>query len=93
MQWDVEQSLLLEYSWQQDNKKEMWTLTEVNHDAKEVDRFFAQRSQYQTTDFADIGDDHSDPFLTKMVTLGFIEKGASGFYDDKGNALAGGHHH
>ncbi|MGY0638163.1 MAG: hypothetical protein ACW7DW_14620 [Paraglaciecola chathamensis] len=93
VQWAVEQSLLLEYSWQQDNKKEMWTLTEVNHDAKEVDRFFEQRSQYQTTDFADIGDDHSDPFLTKMVTLGFIEKGASGFYDDKGNALAGGHHH
>ncbi|QHJ09945.1 hypothetical protein FX988_00153 [Paraglaciecola mesophila] len=93
VQWAVEQSLLLEYSWQQDNKKEIWTLAQVTHDAKEVDRFFAQRSHYQTTDFADIGDDHSDPFLTKMVTLGFIEKGASGFYDDKGNALAGGHHH
>ncbi|MFT6897794.1 MAG: hypothetical protein ACJA13_002205 [Paraglaciecola sp.] len=44
-------------------------------------------------DVSDIGDDHSDPFLIKMVTLGFIEHGASGFYDDKGNALEGAHHH
>ena len=35
---------------------------------------------YQTTDFADIGDDHTDPFLTDMVHQGFIEHGSDGVY-------------
>ena len=42
---------------------------------------------------ADIGDDHTDPFLTNMVNQGFIEAGASGFYDQNGNAIGEGHRH
>lgn len=91
--WLVNQGLVSQYSWQNGNKKESWQLQSVSTKVAPIDDFFAQRADYQTTDFADIGDDHTDPFLTKMVTLGFIEQGASGFYDDKGNALDGGHHH
>lgn len=74
---------------------EAWTLTQATHEQTEVQAFFAQRDDYQSTDFADIGDDHTDPFLTNMVTLGFIEASSSGFYqaDDKGNVTALGHHH
>lgn len=72
---------------------ENWTLKGVEYESQAIDAFFATRENYMSTDFADIGDDHTDPFLTRMVTLGFIETGASGFYDDKGNALEGGHHH
>lgn len=72
---------------------ETWQLADLNLQTAQVNDFFAKRATYQSTDFADIGDDHSDPFLTNMVNLGFIEHGASGFYDDQGNALAGEHHH
>ncbi|WP_233269128.1 hypothetical protein [Paraglaciecola sp. L1A13] len=93
VKWLVGQALPSYYSWTKGAKHETWTLQKVNHDDKQISDFFAHLGNYQTTDFADIGDDHSDPFLNKMVTLGFIEKGASGFYDDQGNALDGGHHH
>lgn len=55
--------------------------------------FFAKREAYQSTDYADIGDDHTDPFLTKMVHQGFIEAGASGFYHQDGQAIGGHHAH
>ena len=69
-----------------------WTLTNADYEA-DVSNFFAKRVDYQATDYADIGDDHTDPFLTKMVTQGFIEAGASGFYDQHGRALKGEHNH
>lgn len=70
-----------------------WNLTDLTFDAKSISAFFASRFAYQTTDFADIGDDHTDPFLTKMVHQGFIEKGASGYYNTEGEAIGEGHHH
>jgi hypothetical protein len=73
---------------------ETWTLTDSTHEQETVQAFFAAKDDFQSTDFADIGDDHTDPFLTKMVTLGFIEASSSGFYhaDDKGNVSALGQH-
>ncbi|GGF53927.1 hypothetical protein [Alteromonas lipolytica] len=70
-----------------------WQLTGTEYDVQKISDFFALRSAYQSTDFADIGDDHTDPFLTKMVHQGFIEKGASGYYNSDGAAIEGGHHH
>lgn len=72
--------------------QETWTLRDQQIDPSSLASFFATRAAYQSTDFADIGDDHSDPFLTNMVNLGFIEAGASGFYDQHGNAI-GEHSH
>ncbi len=71
------------------------TLTSSHHNQQNVQAEFAKWDNYQTTDYADIGDNESDPFLAKMINLGFVEHGASGFYDAQGNQLKGehGHHH
>lgn len=48
---------------------------------------------FGATDYADIGDNESDPFLLKMIRLGFVQHGSSGFYQSDGSPLAGGHFH
>lgn len=48
-------------------------LNRLELDDAQVAAFFDTREQYQTTDFADIGDSENDPFLQKMIKLGFIE--------------------
>ncbi|WP_232364963.1 hypothetical protein [Salinimonas marina] len=90
--WRVKHQLIERFEIKQDNMHRIWTLTNADFDA-DISTFFAKRVDYQSTDFADIGDDHTDPFLTRMVTQGFIEAGASGFYDQHGNALEGEHNH
>jgi hypothetical protein len=54
---------------------------------------FALRDDYRTIDYADIGDSEDDPFVRKMIRMGFVSHGASGFYDEHGHALDGGHNH
>jgi hypothetical protein len=75
---------------------ETWSLQNAQYDPQATKTWFAELAQYQSTDYADIGDDHSDPFLTKMVSIGFIEAGASGHYhafeDNKINSV-GSHQH
>ena len=44
-------------------------------------------NSYGTTDYTNIGDNESDPFLISMINLGFIEDHAHGFYDSKGNIM------
>ena len=53
-------------------------------------------ANYRDMDFADVGDNESDPFIAKMIHQGFIEHGSSGFYDSQGNPLSSdgsGHQH
>ena len=69
------------------------TLEKVKFDKAAVMQQFANWDSFQTTDYADIGDNEGDPFLAKMINLGFIEHGASGFYDASGKALGVGHSH
>jgi hypothetical protein len=66
---------------------ESWSLQSIQLSSDQINSFFNTRHAYLATDFADIGDDHTDPFLTNMMNLGFIEQGASGFYDTQGNAM------
>ena len=54
---------------------------------------FAKRQSYQTTDYTDIGDNESDPFLAKMINQGFVEHGASGMYNAQGESLEANHSH
>lgn len=70
-----------------------WQLQQLNTSTKEVSEQFSAWQQYQSTDYADIGDNESDPFFTKMINLGFIEHAASGFYQADGKAIASEHHH
>lgn len=72
----------------------IWKLTELNEDNKRIAKQFAAWGDYYLTDYVDIGDNESDPFLSKMINMGFVQGGASGFYDSQGNQLSGhGHHH
>ncbi|RJG17922.1 hypothetical protein D4A39_05365 [Alcanivorax profundi] len=48
---------------------------------------FARWSAWQSTDFADVGDNEADPFLRRMIALGFVEHGASGFYQADGTPM------
>ncbi len=57
-----------------------------------IEQQFALWDRYQSTDYADVGDNEQDAFLSKMINQGFIEHSASGFYSSDGQAL-GGHHH
>lgn len=70
-----------------------WTLNKISYNRTEITDFFEQRKRYKSTDYSDIGDDHTDPFLTNMVNQGFIEAGASGFYHANGQAIEGNHSH
>ena len=95
LEWFVQKQLIKSLEVQYPQFKETWELTSVSLDEAEIAAEFVKREQYISTDYADIGDDHTDPFLTQMVNLGFIEGGASGFYNAQGEALQGehGHHH
>lgn len=73
--------------------KEEWSLESVSFDMDYIESEFAKRETYFATDYADVGDDHTDQFLTTMVNLGFVEGGASGFYNVQGEALEGQHGH
>lgn len=69
-----------------------WQLTNVVNNKEKIQKKLDILMAYQSTDFADIGDNESDPFFRKMINLGFIDHHASGFYDSQGNALSGGEH-
>jgi hypothetical protein len=69
-----------------------WKLEEMIDDRKMIQQQINTLYAYQSTDFADIGDNESDPFFRKMIHLGFIDHGASGFYDSEGNSLSSDHH-
>ncbi|MFT5757744.1 MAG: hypothetical protein ACI9LM_002480 [Alteromonadaceae bacterium] len=51
----------------------IWQLNTLDHEQAQVLAFFKQKDSYQSTDYADIGDNEDDPFLAKMINQGFIE--------------------
>jgi hypothetical protein len=51
----------------------IWQLNSVEFDEAQVVDFFTQKDTYQSTDYADIGDNEGDPFLAKMINQGFGE--------------------
>ena len=74
--WSVAKALPLAYKEVSDSKEFRLTLSSTNADAIVVNDFFLSLEAYQTTDYADIGDNESDPFLLGMINLGFVEHGA-----------------
>ena len=90
--WLPELKLIQHFRVIEKNTTREWSLVSVDHNLN-LEAFFESRDKYKATDYADIGDDHTDPFLTNMVNQGFIEAGASGFYDQNGNVIGEGHRH
>lgn len=70
-----------------------WRLQALSYDRERIQADIQQLQGYQTTDYADVGDSESDPFLRKMIHLGFVEHGHTGFYDDQGHELTETHPH
>jgi hypothetical protein len=48
-----------------------WRLNNVNTQYNHVANYVSSIENYQTTDYADIGDNESIPFLSKMINQGF----------------------
>lgn len=91
LEWLAQQKLVSNFHEQTARKSVQWTLEGVVKDPKKVATIFNQRSRFLTTDYADVGDNESDPFLMKMINLGHISHGASGFYNEHGELLKGNH--
>lgn len=72
---------------------EQWQLQSLSTDQAVISAQFQRLDQFQTTDYADIGDNESDPFLSKLINQGFVQHGGSGFYNAQGQMLEGHHHH
>lgn len=87
--WYPQRQVLLQYNSERGNPLS-WTLT--SDKTGNFDQAFALREEYRLIDYADIGDREDDPFVKKMINWGFIDHGASGFYDHHGHALPGQHH-
>ncbi|WP_157466379.1 hypothetical protein [Colwellia sp. MT41] len=48
-----------------------WKLTNYHADSAQITALFKQYSSYQSTDYADVGDNQSIPFLAAMINQGF----------------------
>ena len=92
LDWLPELALIKNYSEESKAGKIQWKLQQVILDEERVKKAFRIRSNYQTTDYADIGDNESDPFLMKMINLGHLNHSHSGFYNDQGQAFSGHSH-
>lgn len=93
LSWLPQQQLVKRFRVTEDTLTRTWLLTGHESQAQPITQRFAELSGFDTTDYADVGDSESDPFLKKMINLGFIEHGATGFYDADGHVLEGGHQH
>ncbi|MGS0673510.1 hypothetical protein [Shewanella sp. 125m-1] len=86
--WMTKLMLPVTMTVQQKGKQFSYQLTEIEPFSS--DAFAALISNYNDMDFADVGDNESDPFIAKMIHQGFIQHGSSGFYDSQGNQLSSG---
>lgn len=50
---------------------QQWQLTGHQHNSQEITALFEQYSQYQSTDYADVGDNEGIAFLAAMINQGF----------------------
>ena len=91
--WNADLNLVTELTLKQGKQQSHWQLEKIEQDEEIIEAEFAQRASYQATDFADIGDNESDPFLIKMINLGFIEHSSSGIYNTRGENMAIEHNH
>jgi hypothetical protein len=70
---------------------QQWQLTKYQQKDEKMSALFKQYETYQTTDYADVGDNEGIPFLAKMINQGF----AMPISEPRHNAVVAhnGHHH
>lgn len=87
LQWLANRTLIQSYKRVREHSSVHWKLLHKHSNKELIAAKFARLQNFNTTDYADIGDNESDPFLRNMIHLGFVEHGANGFYDSEGNSL------
>ncbi|GAB5451631.1 MAG: hypothetical protein Hals2KO_19590 [Halioglobus sp.] len=85
VKWLPATNLVKEIQRSDDSQTTLWSLREVIGDGAEIAAAFAGRDDYQLIDYADIGDNESDPFLHEMAHIGFTGQSRHG--------APGGHSH
>ncbi|UZE95020.1 hypothetical protein [Alkalimarinus alittae] len=93
LEWLDQLQLAKIYTEESSTKTVKWELVDVINDKATIKAAFSLREDFKTTDYTDVGDNESDPFLMRMINLGHISHGASGFYDQSGKAIGLGHKH
>lgn len=73
VEWLPAWQLVAAYSMTSPERRENWKLERRITEVERVHEAFARVDAYSMTDFADIGDSESDPFLRQMIRLGVIE--------------------
>ncbi len=71
--WAPDRSLMLDMEVKNGDGASTWTLQKTETDQSLIKDYFASLLGYQTNDYIDIGDNESDPFLLKMIKLGFVD--------------------
>jgi len=90
--WLKKQKLVTFYRDKSDHQLINITLIKKENDPEKIAATFTHYLNYNMVDFADIGDNENDPFIAKMIRQGFIEHGASGFYQANGEPISHNHH-
>lgn len=70
LQWLPKLNLVKQLSISNATGFKQWTLLDSNTEIAEIAEQYRLWGRYQTTDYADIGDNESDPFLLQMINLG-----------------------
>lgn len=83
IEWMPQLKLIKSFQFKGKQRQEDWQLIALDTQSAKTETYFEQLYMYQTTDYADIGDAHTDKFLNEMVTLGFVEASASEYYGGK----------
>ncbi|GAA4895826.1 hypothetical protein GCM10023333_31280 [Ferrimonas pelagia] len=91
LEWAPHSQLLVSYRLQHGSEFWQYQLKSHQHDRVAVDNELSQLQQYPTVDYADVGDMENDPFLAQMINQGFLQHGASGFYNAQGESLGAQH--
>lgn len=90
--WMPKLKLVKEHTMSDKRSKLHITLKDLSLTENKVKAQFDKWDSYKMIDYADVGDTESDPFVAKMINMGFVKHGA-GFYNSDGTAIEGGHGH
>ncbi len=91
LRWLVNYKLVEKLKIRNDNEILSWKLIEIIEDSAQVKNVFTSHAKYKMTDYADVGDNEADPFLSKMINMGFVSHSASGIVNQNGQMIEGAH--
>ena len=71
LEWFNHYQLPKQFAITKGNTIKSWQLVELITDVKQVRRHINRRTDFVVTDYADVGDNEHDEFLSKMIVMGF----------------------